>query len=240
MIPSYNCNLDCTYCYEKSYIIEKNFENMDYSEEIVDKLFSTMHELCNKHEVESGVHHEPGDVNVTLMGGEPLFSQNDTILSCIFDKLKDNGYKVSVITNGYELDHYIPHLIKLNLDFIQVTLDGTKENHDAKRFSREGIGTFDVIIRNIEMALRAGLCVAVRTNVDVDNVSNLPELAKLLYKIKQKYDNLSPYVYILQDGGCLGNKTVINELESLKMLMKLEKSYPEVSIFRKHFMVSIL
>lgn len=232
LIPSYNCNFECSYCYQKSYQIEKFYGNKDYSKNIVDAMFAAMDKIIEN----TGNQENKDFIKVTLMGGEPLFSHNDDILPFIFEKLKDKKYKVSVITNGYELDNYIPFLRKLNIDFIQITMDGTKEIHDTKRFNNKHVGTFDVIMKNVKKALEAGLNVEIRNNVDADNILNLPAFAYTLSDLKNDFPNLlHPYIYILQDGGCSGNKTIINEVESLETVLALEKIYPNLNIFRKTF-----
>lgn len=87
LIPTYNCNLDCTYCYEKNYVIEKFNGNMHFSKNITDSLFTAIEELSKENELQSNNNDTSEFTNITLMGGEPLFSDNDTILSCIFNKL---------------------------------------------------------------------------------------------------------------------------------------------------------
>lgn len=232
LIPSYNCNFNCSYCYQKSYEIEKFYGNKDYSKKVVDDMFVAMDEI-----VESiGNQANENSIKVTLMGGEPLFSHNNDILPFIFERLEDKKYKVSIITNGYELDNYIPFIKKVNIDFIQITMDGTKEIHDTKRFNIKHEGTFDVIVKNMRKALEAGINVEVRNNIDADNILNLPAFADVLLDLKKDYPNLlHPYIYILQDGGCSGNKTVIDEIESLKTVLALEKIHPNLRIFRKTF-----
>lgn len=232
LIPSYNCNFDCSYCYQKSYEIEKFYGNKEYSKLIVDNMFSAMDSII----VNTGNKENKDFIKVTLMGGEPLYSHNNDILPFLFERLKDKKYKVSVITNGYELDNYIPFLKEINVDFIQITMDGTKDIHDAKRFNNKHLGTFNVIIENVKKALEAGFRVEIRNNIDADNILDLPAFAKVILDLKSNYPNLvHPYIYILQDGGCSGNKKIINEMESLETLLILEKKYPEVKVFRKTF-----
>lgn len=231
LIPTYNCNLNCSYCYEKGYEIDGEDQNSLTNYELALKMFNAIESICNK----TTLSFQKEDINITLMGGEPLYKQNVDLMSHIFSFLKEKKYKVSIITNGYDLDFFIEDIKKLNLDFVQITLDGTKDIHDTKRYDLNGDGTYEKILNNIQIALSNGIDVYIRTNVDYDNIENLPQLARILEKLKAIHRNLYPYIYILQDGGCAGNKKIVNEIDSLRKIFKLEEDYPEMKIYQKTF-----
>lgn len=235
LIPTYSCNLNCSYCYEKSYDIKNEFTSDLTSEELAAKMIGTIDEICNNFKQTSGITFGNNDVDITFMGGEPLYSKNYELLAELFDMLRAENYNILVITNGYELNQYIPILKNHKVNFIQVTIDGTRDIHDSRRFDKLGNGTFDKIIENIELALKNGMNIYIRTNVDSENINDLPELANILLQLKNKYETIYPYIYILQDGACAGNKLIIDEVESLEKIFDLEKTYPQMSVFKKTF-----
>ncbi len=60
-------------------------------------------------------------------------------------------YSSSITSNGYLLD-YETHinLLKRKAPVFQITVDGTKDIHNRNRHLKNGYGTWDVIIKNLE------------------------------------------------------------------------------------------
>ena len=83
--------------------------------------------------------------------------------------------------------------------------------------------------------MEKGLSIDLRVNVDQTNIDNLPKLADYLVKHFGKYSNLSAYIYLLQDGGCAGNSSILNEEQSIYSILEQEKKYPNMKIFRKAY-----
>ena len=73
------------------------------------------------------------------------------------------------------------------------------------------------------MAVSNNIKVYLRVNVDRDNISDLPNLSKLLVELFGKASTIKPYLYLLQDGGCSGNDKVIEEAIGIKEIFELEK-----------------
>lgn len=66
-------------------------------------------------------------------------------------KLQNVEIYSSITTNGYLLDiSSFSELLKSGVKYFQVTIDGTKEVHDASRYLRNHEGTYDVIMKNLE------------------------------------------------------------------------------------------
>ncbi len=82
-----------------------------------------------------------------------------------------------MVTNGFYLNLLTPNIItELNLSFIQVTIDGPKDNHDSRRPLGNGSGTFDKIIENISIVSRYYNSITIRINVDRSNYLQVPSL----------------------------------------------------------------
>ena len=60
--------------------------------------------------------------------------------------------------------------------YIQVTIDGVKEKHNARRTTRERADTYSVILHNINSALSMNFEIVIRINVDKSNYATLLEL----------------------------------------------------------------
>lgn len=236
IIPSYKCNFDCPYCYQMTY--EKNilFEHGFCEKDIIQEIFNMIKLLISKLEEENKIVYAKETIDITLMGGEPLLSENNSIIEQVVKNIEDNGYSLSVVTNGYNLDKYINLLKRVKVNHVQITIDGVKETHDKRRILKGGFGTYSKIMDNIKVALDDKIPISVRINADSQNIEELPEVANEYTKIKEIYKNLfNPYIYIMSDGGCSGNKLIIDEKKSIHKIYELEKKYPQINIFRKTF-----
>lgn len=118
---------------------------------------------------------------VELFGGEPLLPRALPAVAYLLEQLASLGARVSVTTNGYHLDAFAGALARHegSVDTVQVTLDGLAPTHDARRALVSGEGTFERIVRNVDV-LRAAVPsarVVVRVNVDRHNLGELARLA---------------------------------------------------------------
>ena len=233
VVPTYNCNLRCTYCYERTYKID-NIKEKNLLQ-IIDRQFDIIDNIVEKYRMNNLKYYNPKDIRITIMGGEPLLKVNKNTIEYIFDKVKERKYSVDIVTNGIDLDSFIEILTEDCLDHIQITLDGSKEIHDKRRIYANGKGSFEEIIKNIDIALKNNIKIYLRVNVDNENLYNLPELANILISKFNNNENLKPYIYLLQDGGCSGDANVVKEEVGIEEVYKLEHKYPQMRIFRKKF-----
>lgn len=233
IIPTFACNLNCIYCYEKTYQI--NHTNYENEKLIVNKQFEFISNHLKKFKNQTTKEFSAKDISITLMGGEPLLASKKPIIEYIIEKINENNYSYNIITNGVELDYYIDYLKKYTVDYIQITLDGPPEIHDKRRYDYNGNGSFDKILLNIKKALDSNINVVIRCNVDKENVELLPELAKLLINKFGSHEFLHSYIFLMKDGGCAGESNVINEGVGIDKIFNLEKKHPEMKIFKKKF-----
>ncbi len=81
-------------------------------------------------------------------------------------------------------------LNELNCEFLQITLDGTREIHNQRRVKKDGSGTFDEVITGIKIALSSKTIVPlIRINIDKSNLQYIDEL--LIY-LKNHNINMCP------------------------------------------------
>lgn len=229
IIPSYACNLNCTYCYEQSYDIKHS--TITDRKGIIDKQFQIISNIIK--DIPAQI--DPGEIKITLMGGEPLLPGNLPIINYILENIATKGYRANIITNGVAISAFIPSLKSEVVEHIQITLDGPQQIHDKRRKFQNGTGSFDVIMKNVKLALSNGIRIFLRVNVDTENVASLPELADLIVREFGKHPNLYPYLYLLQDGGCSGAKNVIDESIGIEKILSMEEKHPNIGIFAKKF-----
>lgn len=171
LVPTYSCNLACTYCFQHG--VDSRHELI--SKETVDAFFSYARENFSK-----GIQ-KPF---ITLFGGEPLINSpaQRNIIEYIVDRCAKENYELSAVTNGYDFTEYVDILKKVKIKEIQFTLDGSKDVHDSRRGTANGKGTFDRIIAGMELAIKNKMPVNLRSVVDTENIRDIVNLAEFLDK----------------------------------------------------------
>ncbi len=232
IVPTYACNLGCIYCYEQTYVIKKTSKSPC---ELVDIQYEHIDRIVEEFRSSTGKINE--EICITIMGGEPLLKNNVEVIEYIFAAAQLRAYTVDIVTNGVDLDSYIDMFLKFKSTFkhIQITVDGIKEIHDTRRIFRNGSGSFDLIFSNMKLALNHGVKTYLRVNVDKSNINELPLLADTLLENFGNDENLQPYVYLLQDGGCSGQSNIVEEKIGIEQIFELEDANPNMKIFYKKF-----
>jgi uncharacterized protein len=164
-VTNYSCNFACTYCYQDLYTNPVQ----ELSTEVVDAFFSYVsREFAGRKKY------------VTIFGGEPLLnsSKQKELISHILARSAESDLEVSFVTNGYFLEEYSQLLREAKIREIQVTLDGTEEVHNRRRFLKGGNGSFEKIVRGIDSCLVNQIDINLRMVIDKENIGNLPELAQ--------------------------------------------------------------
>lgn len=169
LVPTYSCNLACTYCFQHGIDGRPTL----ISKEVVDAFFD--HARVNF----QGKKQKPF---ITLFGGEPLINSpaQREIIEYIVDKCVTEDYELSAVTNGYDFVEYVDLLKKVKIKEIQFTLDGNKEIHDSRRATANKKGTFDKIIAGMELAVINKFPVNLRSVVDTANIKGMLNLAEFL------------------------------------------------------------
>ena len=142
-IPTvHSCNMKCRYCFADAGMTYKGKEKVmtpEKLDEILIFFFSTFMDH-SKYRIDF------------VSGGEPLL--NLEVIKQTNDKVKEMSNKETLIwmaTNGLLLNgENVDYLNNNNIQF-GVSIDGTKEFHDANRIDVNGNGTFDRIMENIQM-----------------------------------------------------------------------------------------
>ena len=168
-LVSYDCNFRCPYCFENC--ISQNghqWSKKMFSTTMVDRAYKAMLQI----EKEKKLHLK----NIMLYGGEPLLYENKEIVSYIIEQGINKGYVFSAVTNGYDLNHFAEVLSPEKLHHLQITIDGTKELHNQRRFHYEKGNSFDIIMDNISLALQKEVQLSVRINADKKTLEHIEDL----------------------------------------------------------------
>lgn len=192
LVPSTACNFACPYCFE-----EKKHPK------IADKKFDEdLIKFINDHTAAK-------QLSITWYDGEPLLA---------FDRIKEIYHKIvsetklkitghSIVTNGYLInDDTISFFKDSELNHIQITLDGCRENHNRTRFLKhDKSGTYDIILKNIIRVAKElpSASVGVRVNINKENSDDFIAIHK--YFEDQKLPNLYVYPGLIEEPTPEGN-----------------------------------
>lgn len=142
-MPTEKCNLNCTYCFEH-YKSGKSKQAIDSYNVITN---NGHRDIIPNHKIFN-------------IGGEPLLNLDYTLdltdliknNSSITSKSKKNLIRDnnSLITNGTTIDKNLD-TIKSNNIHLQISMDGNKEVHDNNRVYYDKHGSWDDIIKNIDI-----------------------------------------------------------------------------------------
>lgn len=199
--PTMACNARCFYCFEKDAPI-----------------YTMTEEIANQ--TIKFIRQQSKDKNLAVhwFGGEPLLIPN--IIDMISRELKSTigtkKYFASIATNASLInDEMVGKLSEWNVDFVQVTIDGTEREYiKRKAYVNKIPNQYEQIMQNMEKMLENGVFVKVRINFDRENLQEAKELIEELTKrFKRRYKRFSVYVFPLLGSCDAQNLFKADELE---------------------------
>jgi uncharacterized protein len=173
IIPTYNCNFRCPYCFEAQLRKRgvdwfRKLMNFD----LVDKIFT---EIDRYESIRTGL---PQPIHI--FGGEPLLIENRPLIEYILDKGRKRDQTFSITTNGSTLIEYSSLLSQQKISYIQVTLDGPPDIHNKQRFSYLGDQSFQRIIQGIHTLRESNLQLVLTVKMNAETAQSLGRLAEIL------------------------------------------------------------
>ena len=154
---TYQCNLDCFYCYNDREKPGKPLSLSQYQQ--------LLHDLADME-----------TMYIMLTGGEPMIHPHFFEIGQL---AKELGFVVRVRTNGHSLSRNVVKRLVDEVDpfLVEVSLHGaTADTHDQQT---RVPGSFDRLIRNIQYATEAGLHVNVVTTPTKWNEHQIVEMCEL-------------------------------------------------------------
>ena len=191
ILPTEQCNLRCTYCYE-------NFQNGAMTQTTQDAFI-----LWLKRNLKNYT-----SLRIDWFGGEPLVTKN--IIFSLSERIIDlchqarKPFTASITTNGTLMDlETFKELLRCHVTTIQVTIDGVRETHDALKVRADGQGTYDCIISNLlsikkNIRSSAAFKIAIRTNATKDVVDRIPDH---LHKLSEMFGNDLRFLFYFRPVG---------------------------------------
>lgn len=174
--PTLSCNFACPYCFEKP---QKS--SLVMSPGTTSQLLQFIQQIAGQK-----------NLSIIWSGGEPTLAfETIHTITAQLNKLDLSFDGATLFTNGYLLDRRkILKLNDLDINTVQITLDGLEMVHDNRRIHADGKPTFRHILSNIDVLLNSsyqGHCI-IRVNIDKQNQHEFPALQTILlerYKDKR-------------------------------------------------------
>lgn len=231
-MPSYDCNLRCSYCFQDHMRTDCSFKHLlrTLRPAMVDRIFAAIPDLEARHGLPGGVRRRR---SIGFFGGEPLLAAHRPVVELIMERALALGEAdFWAVTNGTELAAYRDLLGPGKLARLQITLDGPPREHDRRRVYADGSGSFELIAENITLALELGAQVSVRLNVDRANLADLPDLAdEIVARGWHRSQGFSAYTApIRAANGQTGAETTMNSWQLDRALTELRQVHPNLAL----------
>lgn len=154
-----SCNMKCKYCFEG-----KSEEERDISKETVRNVINFIKKSS-----------DTGWYNINVFGGEPFVREDLIEELLVYGRENlDGKFNVSVFTNGTIYNENIKDILKKYRDDVQIvfqiSLDGGKEVHNLNRVMKDGSGSFDKVIENINKYSKIVDILRVNSVLNPDNI----------------------------------------------------------------------
>ena len=165
------CNMKCDYCFY-----------CDEAKKRITKSYGFMTERTLKNVIRKTMLHADGMISYVFQGGEPTLRGLEFFEKVIEYQKQYNKNRVyvsnAIQTNGYALNEEWAKFFKENHFLVGFSLDGTKENHDLYRHNTEGEGTYDRILKSINLMDAYGVDYNILTVVTKDTAEHISEIYK--------------------------------------------------------------
>lgn len=172
VLPTHQCNCRCVYCYE------------NFNSDIMSRLVQSNLVEFVKNEISRCT-----SLSIAWFGGEPLLAMSviEDLSNHFIDlcRIRKKQYGASITTNGTLLTLETFRILqKCRVYTYQITIDGTKEVHDAQRPLTTGKSSYDLIIDNllkIKQTIRVNsFKVFLRINLTKSSLDSIDEYIKTI------------------------------------------------------------
>lgn len=146
---AHDCNLACKYCFagEGEYCGDRSLMSFEVGKQAFDFLIANSGTRKN--------------LEVDFFGGEPLMNFEVVKQLVAYareqEKIHNKNFRFTLTTNGVLLDKEVMDFANKEMYNVVLSLDGRKETNDRMRVSRNGKGSYDLIVPKFkEMVKRRG------------------------------------------------------------------------------------
>lgn len=175
-----SCNLRCEYCFYHDEM--ENRETKNYGFMSIDTLEAIVKKTLDYAEVSCGF---------AFQGGEPTLVGVDFYRQLLILQKKYNKKGISITnsiqTNGYQIDEEWAKFLADNKFLVGLSLDGTKYTNNTYRINPKGEGSFDNIMKTVELFNRFHVEYNILTVVNRRTAEKISKIYSFYEKNNWKY-----------------------------------------------------
>ena len=231
---AHDCNLACKYCFaeEGEYKGKRELMSFEVGKQALDFLIQNSGNRRN--------------LEVDFFGGEPLM--NFQVVEDLVkygrkqEKIHNKNFRFTLTTNGVLLDDHIMEFANKEMSNVVLSIDGRKETNDYMRPSRNGKGSYDLILPKFKKLAdsRNQMDYYVRGTFTRNNL-DFSEDVKHLAELGFKQISVEPVVSLPEEDYSIREEdipTIFNEYDKLATYMlEKEKEGNPFNFF--HFMIDL-
>jgi len=231
VIPTFSCNLKCSYCYESN----MNFSKLNFDENDWNELYLFIQKITKK-----GIKY----ITINFYGGEPTLKsaeiekfinkiRNDTSLS-------QNRFKYSISTNLHRIDDsFMDFMANNNFERVDTTIAGLENCHNFLRASFENSeNAYRNVLKNIKKIIMRNIKVCICINVSRLNYQNLNEIITNIVNELGKNKIYFSFLKIFNYANCHCHELIIDDklyqekiIETMKFCLDRDINIMDLSCF---------
>jgi radical SAM protein with 4Fe4S-binding SPASM domain len=177
------CNLSCKYCYVDADITKSNFMTFETAIRIIDEMLLINHARNEK-------------TTILFHGGEPFL--NFEVMRRVaeyYAGIDEKDINFELQTNATLLTpEHIEFIKKCNVN-VGISLDGAKDIHDKNRVTQNGYGSFDMVMKGIELLKQNNINFGVIVVLTKQNCRQVDDIFDLLVKLGIRSFSINPVFY---------------------------------------------
>jgi uncharacterized protein len=177
------CNLSCKYCYVEADITKNKIMALETAIRIINEMLEINRAQNTK-------------TTILFHGGEPFLNfevMRDVVEYYSKMNIKDISFEVQTNATLLTLEHIT--FIKENNLNVGISLDGTKDVHDANRITKKGFGSYDMVIKGIELLKEYNIKFGVIVVLTKQNYRHVDDIFNLLIKLDIRSFSINPVFY---------------------------------------------
>ena len=163
------CNMSCDYCFY-----------CDEAEKRSRRSYGLMSEQTLKNIIRKTIQQAEGAISYAYQGGEPTLRGLDFFKQAIRFQNQYNRKQIKVYnafqTNGYGLTEEWCEFFQQNHFLVGISLDGTREIHNAYRHGQDGSNTYDRVLQSTKLLDQYGVEYNILTVVNQKVANDIREI----------------------------------------------------------------
>lgn len=192
IIPTYNCNLRCSYCGYSSKEDDKNKLKISQVKQFIS-------DIIKKRTIKKLIYHNNEPLQVTITGGgEPTYEWKllEETIEFVKNECAINNIPLfcQMTTNGFLNDDKIEFISK-NFQHIMVSYDGLPEVQDHNRRSKFADKTSNIVEESIKQFVKHNVPLTIRSTIWQKDYNRMSEMYQHIYSLVPYESNVKWSIY---------------------------------------------